>query len=222
MINPAYLIFRARRRMSGITIGTSPYFGSQEATDWFLDALAGSTRYVEFGSGGSTYVAASKGIEFATVDSDAVFLEAVRQKIVENGFYDPQSQTYHHGDIGVTGNWGRPVGYQQATLERREAFRKYSDLPLASFGNDALPDLVLVDGRFRVACALKALRLLRDQSGWTIVVDDYVERPEYHVIEQYAEIKGFVANRMAIISATKDFARDEIDERIRQYELVPD
>jgi hypothetical protein len=48
---------------------------------------------------------------------------------------------------------------------------------------------ILVDGRFRVACALHAIDYL-DNNG-ILLVHDYTNRPQYHVIEQfYRKIGG--------------------------------
>ncbi|VVM22346.1 hypothetical protein BSPWISOXPB_2687 [uncultured Gammaproteobacteria bacterium] len=47
------------------------------------------------------------------------------------------------------------------------------------------PQFVLVDGRFRVACFL--YYLATGAPGTKIVFDDYVNRPHYHLIEEFVE-----------------------------------
>jgi hypothetical protein len=44
------------------------------------------------------------------------------------------------------------------------------------------PDVVLIDGRFRVSCFLTSI--LRAQPGTAIIFDDYVSREFYHVVER--------------------------------------
>eukprot|EP01071_Lankesteria_metandrocarpae_P003014 Lankesteria_metandrocarpae@DN2708_c0_g1_i1.p1 len=46
-------------------------------------------------------------------------------------------------------------------------------------------DVVHVDGRFRVACALNAWKYMDDES--VLLIHDYTNRPHYHVIEQVFE-----------------------------------
>ncbi|CAN7472094.1 hypothetical protein [Mycolicibacterium frederiksbergense] len=213
--------FLAKRRLSGIKIFSEPWFGSSDATDWFLEAIRSSARYLEYGTGGSTYTAAKTGVEFVAIDSDRDFLDAVRKKIADDGFANPATQTYLHADIGKTGSRGRPLHWNKADAARLDQFRRYSDLPAACFDGGITPDLVLVDGRFRVACALKALRMLRGRQGWTLAVDDYVPRRQYHVIADFAEVDEYIADRIAVFRSTKEFSTDKIDARIREFETDP-
>lgn len=216
-----YLELSARRRFSGITIPDAAWFGGDQANQWFLDAIKTSSRYLEFGTGGSTYLAAQNGVDFVAVDSDRAFLNAVNKKISDAGFFDPSTQTYRYADIGKTGFLGFPVHWEKANPTRLEQFRRYSDPPAACFEGEKLPDLVLVDGRFRVACALKALRMLQGRQNWTLAIDDYVPRSEYHVVADFADIDEYVSDRIAVIHSTKNFSADEIDARIREYEILP-
>jgi len=44
-------------------------------------------------------------------------------------------------------------------------------------------DFVFIDGRYRVACALHVLPHLKE--GGKIAIHDYMNRKEYHVIEEF-------------------------------------
>ena len=82
-----------------------------------------------------------------------------------------------HADVGPVGNWGIPTG-EHGT----ERYANYAPLPWAICDN---PDLVLVDGRFRVASALVAL--LRGGSKTKIAFHDFWERPHYHAILPFVD-----------------------------------
>lgn len=207
--------FRLRRRLYGVKISESPWFDSAETTAWFVDRLGGSKRYLEFGTGGSTYLAATLGVSFVAVDSDLRFLQAVEAKIARDGRANSSEQTFHYADIGSTGEWGRPIG--DTPPRRLEQFRRYSDPPAECFDHGTLPDLVLVDGRFRVACALKALRMLEGHPGSTILVDDYVERPHYNAISDFARLDKTVG-RMAVFEVPDGIDLARLDEAIRTHE----
>jgi protein O-GlcNAc transferase len=57
------------------------------------------------------------------------------------------------------------------------------------------PDVVLVDGRFRVACFIACALMTR--SRLTILFDDYKDRKYYHLVERMVAPSEFV-DRMAI------------------------
>jgi hypothetical protein len=219
--------FLVIQRLVGFDVPDTPFFygtdgTTEKATSWFAETLRGAKRYLEYGTGGSTYLAAKFGIEFIAVDSDPYFLKSVRKKIREDGFSRPVGQTYHYADIGLTAHWGRPIGAGLGSAARLERFRRYSDPPPECFEGGRTPDLVLVDGRFRVACVLKALRMLRNERGWTIALDDYGDRPEFHAIADFAEIDHLVNGRMAVIKSAKAVDSDFLESAIRKYETVLD
>lgn len=214
-MNVELIGFRLRRRVLGFKISESPWFDSAETTAWFVDRLGRSKRYLEFGTGGSTYMAAKLGVGFVAVDSDRRFLQAVEKKIAHDGYSATSEQIFRFADIGSTGMWGRPVG--DISPRRLEQFRRYSDPPTECFDDGNLPDLVLVDGRFRVACALKAVRMLNGRQGSTIVVDDYVGRPDYHVISDFARLDKNVG-RMAVFEVPDVVDSTRLDRAIRAHE----
>lgn len=47
-------------------------------------------------------------------------------------------------------------------------------------------DLVLIDGRFRVACCLKCYDIIKDNC--LIAFDDFLDRPHYHIVLEYFDI----------------------------------
>src|SRR3954447_20656259 len=73
----------------------------------FRSILMCSRRYLEFGCGGSTHMAASLVKEWViSVDASAEWIEKVRQaSVVETGGVRP---TLVHVDIGPTAEWGYP------------------------------------------------------------------------------------------------------------------
>lgn len=213
--------FLIRQRVLGFDIPNSPHFDSVETTEWFTSKLLKSRKYLEYGSGGSTYFAAKNGISFISIDSDRFFLGGVKDKIAKENLLKEDSQVFHYADIGLTGPWGYPVFFKKPSAKRLALFRKYSDVPSDQGLNAFMPDLVLVDGRFRVACALKTIRVLANRSGWTLVVDDYVGRPHYHIISRYAKLSHYVG-RMAVFTELQSFVAEDLDSTIRLYETIPD
>jgi hypothetical protein len=153
--------------------------------------LAGSSRYLEYGSGGSTVLAAKLGKPFVSVDTDPYFLRAVRRKIGKLA----SNQHLEHANIGWTKHFGCPF-FENPSPQRKKRWKAYAEIPWR-YVEGLPPDLVMVDGRFRVASALTSCRHLAGAPGSVIVVDDYVDRPHYHIIEQYAELDCIIG-RMAM------------------------
>jgi hypothetical protein len=219
LVRTDHLRFAWRQRVTGFEVGAAPWFGCDETIAWWEARLAAAKSYLEYGSGGSTVLAARLGVRFVTVDSDRYFLRAVKRRIVADGAYDAARQTYVYADIGLTGAYGHPTRWPPHRGRRLARFARYSDVPAAAFSQGA-PDLVLVDGRFRVACALKALRALAERDGWTIVVDDFENRPFYAPIAEFARLERHIG-RMAAFAGARAFDPAALDRVIAAHESDP-
>lgn len=133
-------------------------------------AAEGRGAGLEFGCGGSTAVLLGAGIgRLASVDSDPAWLARVAA--------DPGcAEAAATGrlrlipiDIGPTGDWGWP-----RDGHAMHHWPRYWRDPWEQVGS---VDLVLVDGRFRVACALAALPRLGP--GAHLLIHDFWARPAY-------------------------------------------
>lgn len=142
-------------------------------TALFSTHLARARAVLEFGAGGSTALAGRLGVpHIVSVESDNAWLEVLsRQPELADTTFVPV-----HVDIGTTGNWGFPTDPSSAPRWPSYYSAIWSRL-------DRQPDLVLVDGRFRVACTLSTLLNVRPDS--VIVIHDFWARPHYHVVLNY-------------------------------------
>lgn len=133
---------------------------------------------LEYGSGGSTLLAASQPNKFImSVESDPIWAINV-QRAVDFGEH-PSPAIVWHADIGPTGDWGRPIN--------DDAWRNFHRYPRDIWKQPFFrhPDVVLIDGRFRVACF--AMTFLRATKPVVVLFDDYIGRKPYHVVEQLAK-----------------------------------
>lgn len=152
-------------------IATRPELTMPEAEAKALRAAyAGAGTVLEYGSGGSTVMAAEAGASVWSVESDANWAAMMQGWFRQN---PPQGSAHIlHADIGDTRDWGHPVD------ETR--LRHWPDYALKVWETPgfAHPDVVLVDGRFRLACFLTvAYRITRPV---TLYFDDYAPRAPYH------------------------------------------
>ena len=78
-------------------------------------------------------------------------------------------------------------------------------------------DLVLIDGRFRVACCLKCYDIINENC--VIAFDDFLNRSHYHIVLKYFDIlEKTKDNRMVILIKRKNMIVPQ--EIIRKYELI--
>ena len=209
-----YPRFFYAQRIKGFTIGDQPHF-DPASYNYFISKLQGARSYLEYGCGGSTVVAAREGKVFKTVDSDPYFLEAVKRKVSSLGQEVNLSNiTFIHADIGLTQGWGTPVFHGRGE-KRLQQWRSYPLSPWNS-GDNFSPDLVLVDGRFRVACALASIRALQGKRDWELLVDDYEERYFYKEIEKFGVLSG-MAGRMAIFKPRDDVNISQLNDSFELY-----
>ena len=184
-------------------------FGSP-ADEFFRTALADCTTYLEFGAGSSTLVASSLAAHLVSVESDPDFLGAVQSLCADRG----SRMDFIHADIGLTGPWGAP--FRKSRVWRQ--VRRWATYPLAPWnrlGSDFRADLVLVDGRFRVASALAVVARQAD-SQWTMLVDDYVGRPEYSILEEFATLQQY-QGRMAVFGPMAGLDLRLAERTLRDY-----
>lgn len=193
---------------SGITISDQPAF-DPEFEKLFRDKIRNVGFYLEFGSGASTLLAARAGVETICVESDLNFADAVQNAVGKDA-----PVTIIHSDIGMTEEWGYPV-FTRPTPQHHARWRNYTEKAFAKVASTGrFPDMILVDGRFRRACALaSAYHALQAAAETVIHVDDYVGRDHYRSIEEHLgtpEITG----RTACFRITADTIRRAITPEI--------
>ena len=156
--------------------------------------------YLEYGTGGSTMLATRLAVPHVVgIESDRNWLEAVRRKVGPPG--EGRTLELLHVDIGPTGDWGFPVS--------DVGWRRYAQYPTAPWlteGARSKVDLILIDGRFRVACFLTSL--LYSRPGTRILFDDYFDRPYYADVEALVQPTAR-HDRIAEFDVPAEFDRDK-------------
>lgn len=162
--------------------------------------LRAASAYFEFGMGGSSLLAVRAGIkEMVSIDSDGAWVDAVRAHPEIASRCAEGSVSILHADIGPVADWGRPAD--------RSAVRKWSAYLSTGWSEWArrgtLPDLVLVDGRFRVACCLSvaaACAHLPPENAPLVLLHDVDDKRAYYrdaleVLEQVDAVETLLVMR---------------------------
>ncbi|WP_086641262.1 glycosyltransferase family 2 protein [Acetobacter tropicalis] len=161
-------------------------FPKKEA-EYLTDIYKNHDVILEYGSGGSTLLAAQQKHSIVmSVESDKEWVENLEKVIAQN--YPKANVLLQYVDIGDTGEWGFPMDESQ--------WRNWHNYPLSIWSHSRfkMPDLVLIDGRFRVGCFMATL--LSCKKPVTVLWDDYKDRSSYHVVEEYVKPVAMIG-RMA-------------------------
>ena len=163
--------------------------------------------YFEYGVGKSTkWVLENTKSSIIAVDSDKKWIDRVCNKNSLN----ERIQTIWV-DLGDLTDWGRPVSYNM-----RDNFITYIN---AVWGFKKRADIILIDGRFRVACFLYSL--LNAKKGSLIFFDDYNNRPWYHIVEEVLPIYK-KCGRQGVFRVTETFNKRLARDLFQKFLFVFD
>jgi hypothetical protein len=181
----------------------------------FKEYIANANIYMEFGSGGSTIAALiNTNAKVYSVESSK---EWINQMFIKYDIITKSRDTGRlnliHADIGPTGDWGAPLTDNKESglflSYTQEVFEKYPDVKLS--------DVVLIDGRFRVACLLYTL--LNTGVDTLIMIHDFWNRPNYHIIKKYIDIIDGIDTLM-VCKKKYNVSTDEIKKEYDMYKYI--
>ena len=186
---------------------------SKNDKQMFYKYLDKSKIYFEYGSGGSTYQASLRNniIKIYSVESDKEWLNILQQRITSNNVI------YFFNEMNVEPNtWG----YHGSNSTQIQHINYSNNIRKLTLEEQQRIDLILIDGRFRVACCLKCFEIIN--TDCFIAFDDFLDRPQYNVVLDYYDIvENTNDNRMVILQKKKCI--DVIpEELIQKYELIFD
>eukprot|EP00438_Fugacium_kawagutii_P033183 Skav219797 [mRNA] locus=scaffold147:107136:107717:- [translate_table: standard] len=188
---------------------------SREEIQFFRTELSKADAYLEFGVGGSTALASTfpnlkcyKGIDSSKKWIEKVSKEENIAKAIEKGVAELK-----HVDIGETGYLGYPA--DNTTFAQ---WPKFSDEGFGKCHTRAKHRMVLVDGRFRVACFLKVLLGMNQKwaSKTHMLIHDY-NRKDYHAIEEFADLIE-IHGRLALFKKKSDVDHKSLKEATLKFE----
>jgi len=197
-------------------VPSAPHLDADGAA-YFGARLQDSRRYLEYGSGASTVLACRGGREVVSVESDRQYLNAVARRLPP----DPAGVMLLHAYIGLTGEWGAPV-VTRPTPERLRRWAAYATLPWDQHydPNGSCPDLILIDGRFRLACMMVCLLRLRGRAC-EILLNDYTDRQDYHVVAGLLPPRA-LHGRLAVFDAPAELPMDSVTRLLERFVADPD
>lgn len=172
-----------------------------------------ATTIVEYGSGGSTILAAKEGKTIISTESSSEWMIELMGAYKEQDL--PGDIIPIYVDIGETKKFGYPVDNSQVKSYpnyAKKAWRYCSEHKIH-------PDLVLVDGRFRVACFIASCISIKKPC--TILFDDFVDRKHYHIVKKIVEPVDIIDERMAVFDIKPNMVSTKFLLDQMNYFLAP-
>lgn len=203
---PPFILFLVRKLLALKAKKVGLFAGNDSL---FKRLIKDTKIYAEYGCGATTiWVAKNSLCEIYSVDSSSEWIQKV-----ENECRSINRFTLHLADVGLVGEMGRPQSYEKA--------RNFNDYTDWIWTNTQKPDLVLIDGRFRVCCFLTCL--LKGESGTKIIFDDYNNRPHYHFVEKYIKPIETCGRQALFVIPNKETVNiEDIGNSIKQFRFVFD
>jgi len=176
----------------------------------FKKLIKKSKVYLEYGSGKSTlWTLKNTNTKVYSIETDKEWYK----KILENTNKETKKIDIKLVDIGPVINWGRPINYNY--------YKNFNDYTDFYWKKNIQPDLVLIDGRFRVCSFLTSLKFA--QEGTFILFDDYIERGVYHIVESF--IKKYDQNleqALFKVPPKSEIDYERLEEMINNFRFVVD
>ena len=170
---------------------------------------------VEFGCGGSTLLAlqSARLQQVWSVESDPGWVADLRAR---PDIRHAESVGRLHllaADIGPTGDFGMPAGEGSSALWPGYYEQVWKDPATHS------ADLVLIDGRFRVSCALEAIVQCRPHT--ILLFHDFWNRPVYHPVLAFTDWLGS-CDSLAILRRKQVLDVEKLDAVRAAHRFNPD
>ncbi len=147
-----------------------------------------ATNYLEYGSGGSTYNAVLRNNikKIVSVESDKSWYNKM------NSMINNSKLIYKYIELNAkSNNYGNPDNVSFDVMKKYPSvIEEYKDIKF---------DLILIDGRFRVACALICFKYI--DNNCFVIVDDMIGRDYYNEIYNYYD-KVETAGKMVVLKKT--------------------
>lgn len=157
--------------------------------------IAKAQFYLEFGSGGSTELAIALGCrKILSVESSAEWIEQMSEKPAVREALASRQLTFEYIDVGPVRAWGFPRNNSQ--------IRNWPEYYLRPFIKYEWPfDFILIDGRFRKACAYASWAFIKEKA--IVAIHDYTHRDDLSEIEKFFNVEESIDSLIVLSKKQK-------------------
>ena len=166
-------------------------FKTTEANDIFKHELKKCKIYLEYGSGSSTFLAQKLNKDFFSIEGDKNFHKYMKKKIKSNKIILKSLGIVKENSIPINLNYE----YNLKKISNKQKIRteNYCNGILKDLDEKKIiPDLILVDGRYRTLCGLYLYNFFKNKNvQFKIIFDDYANRKYHNILENFFDIEIF-------------------------------
>jgi hypothetical protein len=179
-----------------------------------LEFIPKGSKVFEWGTGVSTYyLGTHSGCSIVSIESSKSWANVINQIFLREGLSEICKVIFIN--IGPTKSYGTPIKMFQRF--NKSKFKNYWEV--ANQFKSFNPEVVLIDGRFRILCALESLTVFKPP--FTLIIDDYTLRPSYNILSTLLGDPVLI-DRSAIFKLTRNCNNQEnlqitiLKEKLRQ------
>lgn len=170
---------------------------------------------LEFGSGGSTQLFFERGASrLYSIDSDEEWLKKLIASPVVSIHLKYNRWKPFHANIGPVRAWGAPVAEEPQICWLNYHQYCWETILERTF------DIILIDGRFRVACLCQSL-LRCDNDNATYLFHDFFNRPDYSVVLEFLDVVA-QADTLAVFKPKKNINWKKLNLVLQAHQFVFD
>jgi hypothetical protein len=166
-------------------------------TAFLLRKLTYSKHYYEYGCGGSTLLACIAGptdLKIHSIDSSKEWVNKMLSNKCIKDSHDSGRLSIQFCNLGAVGIYGIPIDFNETA---KNTWHTYSE---SIYFVKEKVDLVLVDGRFRLACMLQAMINMPDA---VILFHDFMERTHHNLYTAILDVVDIIENVETFVSIRK-------------------
>jgi hypothetical protein len=189
-------------------------FGDSKTGHFLKKKILNSKIFLEFGSGNTTLLAFKNNKQYYSVESDRNFYFYLKKRGVKNLFFY---------SLGYVGFFSYPL-LKNSILNRfyKKKAKLYSSKIFQELKKKLIfPDLILVDGRYRVLCMLNIFLYLRSHNltKTVVILDDFKERDYYHEIKSFFKVN--LEGRLGVFYINEQAPIENIENLIEKFSADP-
>ena len=189
-------------------------FGDKKTGEFLQQKILNSKKFLEFGTGKTTIFASNKKIIHYSIESDRSFYFYMKKRNIKGIlFYS----------LGFVKFYSYPLFDSKLFKKFYKIKAKVYASKIFDLLNDELffPDLILVDGRFRVLCMLNIFLYLKSNklNKTCVILDDFKDREYYNEINSFFTVS--LNGRLGVCYIKDSVSVDNINILIEKYSMDP-
>ncbi|WP_338430022.1 exostosin domain-containing protein [Synechococcus elongatus] len=194
-------------------IPNKPYMSPSEI-NFFYQIIQETSSLLEFGAGGSTlFTLENSNATVTSIEGDPRVVDSLVSSSKIQKFISQNRYQILYIDMDEVSGWSYPKN-----TKNMEKWLQYHQGVWKNLSNSI--DLILIDGRFRVACAISSFLKISSQSTGKVLLHDFWEREHYAEILELYQIVDY-ADSLVLLEPIREVDRQVAEDLLKKYMFDP-